>query len=174
MKPSNCQFVASPRDAVRILVLLSLICCEAWAQSLPTNSAAEIHTGDAGQELHAVELSVDLDGDRNAEVVLEFESSFEPKYNFPQLLSNALGCQLRAMELTRDHERNKTILAAECEVPVHRAPFTQTGSIDLSSISSILNSESKPGLFLRISIPNRDFVRCDPAPAEFYQSATIA
>src|SRR5229473_508319 len=171
MKPCNRHFVPFQCRIGRMLLLLTLISCQALAQPSSTKSVGATNASKAAQEMRAVELSVDLDGDHTAEIMLEFESSMERKFNFPQLLSTVLDCQLRAMELTRDIERNTTVLAAECEIPMRRSRFAQTGSIDLSPTIAVLNFEPKPEFILRLSIPNHDFVRCDPAPTEFHQAA---
>lgn len=171
MKPFNRNFVSFQCVTALVMLLLTLISCQAWAQPSSTRPASTTDTGKTAQEMHVVELSVDLNDDRTAEVVLEFESSLEKKFNSPQLLSTSLDCQLRGMELTRDMEGNTTILSAECDIPVRRSHFAESESIDVRPLIAILMFEPQSDFFLRISVPNHDFVRCDPAPTEFHQAA---
>jgi Zn-dependent protease with chaperone function len=124
--------------------------------------------------MHTVELSVELYDDHTAGIILEFESNLEPKFDFVQILSAALGCQLRGMELTRDTKRNTTILNGDCDIPMRKSHFSQTGSLDVSRFDAILNLEPKSDLVLNISLPNHDFAHCDPSPMEFHPSADIA
>ncbi|HEV3421063.1 MAG TPA: M48 family metalloprotease [Candidatus Acidoferrum sp.] len=174
MKRCHRHFVPFQCRIGRMLLLLTFISCQALAQPSSIKTAGATDTGKAAPEMPVVELSVHLDGDHTAEIFLEFESSMERQFNFPHLLSAALDCQLRAMELTHDTERNTTILTADCDIPVRLSNFRQTGSIDLSPILTILNFEPKRDLVLNISVPNHDFVRCDPAPMWFHQSAGAA
>jgi Zn-dependent protease with chaperone function len=157
-----------------VLLLLALISCQAWAQAPSTNSVSPINTTKAVQKMPVVALSFELYDDHTADIILEFESSLESKFNFPQLLSTALSCQLRGVELTRDPDRNKTVLNAECDIPIRMSHFAQTGSLDLSRLVAILNVEPKPDFVLNISLPSPDFVRCDPTPMEFHPSANTA
>ena len=171
MKPCHRHFVPFQCRIGQMLLLLTFISCQALAQPSSIKSAGGTDTGKAAPEMRAVELSVDLDSDHTVEIALGFESSMERQFNFPQLLSTALDCQLRAVELSRDTDRNTTNLTADCDIPVRLSHFRQTGSIDLSPIITILNFELKRDFILSISVPNHDFVRCDPAPTEFHQSA---
>jgi Zn-dependent protease with chaperone function len=174
MKPCDRHFVPFQCRIGQMLLLLALISCQLLAQPSSTKSAGPIDSSKTAQEIHTVELSVDLYDDRTAGILLEFESSLEPKFNSPQILSAALGCQLRAMELTRNTERNTTLLTAECDIPVRRSRFAHTGSLVLSPIVAILNFEPKPDFILSITVPNHDYVRCEPMPTEFHPSADIA
>jgi len=166
-------FVPFQRCIGGALLLLTLVSSPAWAQASSANPASAANTDKAAQETHVVEMSVDLYEDHTAEILLEFESNLEPKFNFPQILSAALGCQLGGMELRRNTERNTTILTADCDIPLRPSRFTQTGTLAISPIVAILNFEPKPDFILNISVPNHDFVRCDPAPTDFHTSADI-
>jgi Zn-dependent protease with chaperone function len=156
------------------LLLLTLVSSPACAHASSANSVGPTNQDKAAQETHVVEMSVDLYQDHTAEILLEFESSLEPKFNFPQILSAALGCQLRGMELRRNTERNATILTADCDIPLRPSRFAQNGTLALSPIVAILTFEPKPDFILNVSVPNPDYVRCDPAPTEFYLSADTA
>ena len=167
-------FVSFRQSAGGALLLLALISCQAWTQAPPTNSVGATNTNELVQETHVVEMSLDFYNDHAAGIILEFESNLEPKFDFPQILSAALGCQLRGMELTRDTKRNTTILNADCDIPMRKSHFSHSGSLDLSRFDAILNLEPKSDLVLNISLPDHDFARCDPSPMEFQPSADIA
>lgn len=156
------------------LLLLALVSSRACAHASSANSVGPTNSDKAAQETHVVEMSVDLYQDHTAEILLEFESSLEPKFNFPQILSATLGCQLRGMELRRNREGNATILTTDCDIPLRPSRFAQTGTLALSPIVAILTFEPKSDFILNVSIPKPDYVRCDPAPTEFYLSADTA
>jgi Zn-dependent protease with chaperone function len=174
MKPGNRHFVSFQRVIAGVLLLLPLISCQGWAKPASPKPAGSTDTGAAAREPRTVELSLDLYSDRTADVMLEIDSSLKRKYNFPQVLSSALDCQLRAIDLTRDNERSTSILNAECAIPFDRSRFARAGSINLRPINTILNFESKRDFILMISVPQHDFVRCDPVPTEFHQAANSA
>jgi Zn-dependent protease with chaperone function len=174
MKPGNRHFVSFECVIAGVLLVLTLISSEGWAAPESPKSAGSAEASAAAPETRAVQLSLDFDGDRTADVMIEFEPSLERKYNFAQVLSTALDCRLRAIDLTRGNERSTSILNAECDIPFDRSRFAWAGSIDLRPIQTVLNFESKRDFILMISAPQHDFVHCDPVPTEFHQAATSA
>src|SRR4029077_13776213 len=83
-------FVSFQRCIGGALLLLTLVSSPAWAQASSANPTSAANKDMAAQETHVVEMSVDMYEDHTAEILLEFESNLEPKFNFPQILSAAL------------------------------------------------------------------------------------
>lgn len=117
-------------------------------------------TGDAP----SASLALDVDKSRPAAVMFDFNSRLEQQFNFPKVLSTALGCQLQNLELSRDDENANTSLYAECALPARQSLMTRINTIDLSAFKDISNAEPNFSLFLTLSVRSYDSAHCEPAP----------
>ena len=80
MDQDGRTFVSFQRCIGGALLLFSLVSSPAWVQASSANPASTAHRDKAAQETHVVEMSVDLYEDHTTEILLEFESSLEPKF----------------------------------------------------------------------------------------------
>jgi len=173
MKPANCQLLRLGLSLGLMLLFTPLAANSARQDSLPSHAQAE-YGGSDTEKTPLAYLTLDIDGGGSAKVMFDFESSLEQKYNLGKVLSTVLGCPLEDIQLSPDDERETTLLYAWCDLPLHRSLFARTGMIDLQPIKDIQNVEPDVTLVLTLSIPQHDFVRCDPVPEQLRRNPVSA
>lgn len=125
---------------------------------------------DLTHETRPINLSVDLDDDGSSRIMFEFESDLEQEYNFPSLLSKALGCPLEDIDLSRDEQSEMTSLDAQCDLPLNRRSFRHIGQIDLQALRNSLNDRPNIAFFLFVSVPKHDVLHCDPVSEQMVEN----
>ena len=149
-----------------VLVFLPLLTAASFtgAQTSPVSQADEEFSSSTTDDASTASLALDVDKDRSARVMFDFNSSLEQKFNFPKELSIVLGCRLENLELSRDYQNPNTSLYAQCELPVQQSLLTRTSTIDLNAFKDIRNAEPNFSLFLTLSVRSYDSARCEPSP----------
>lgn len=170
MKPANSPLLRLCFSLGLLLFLSSFADNYVWAQASSTAQTLAENRSDDAEEAPSLLLTLNMDGNDSVKVMFDFKSSLEQKYNFQRLLSTVLGCPLRDISLSRDEERENTMLYAECDLPLRKSRFTRIGVIDLQPLRNIQKVEPKLKFVLILSIPPPDVFRCDPVPEQVPQN----
>jgi Zn-dependent protease with chaperone function len=171
MKSANCLLLRLCVIWGLLLTLAGVVAKCTWAQSPSGSNGHTDYDPTDTDETTAVNLTVDVDDDGFAEIMFDFESNLKQKYNFPSLLSRALGCSLEDINLSRDEQRQTTSLDARCNLPLNHKSFRHIGRMDLQPVRNFLNAEPNAAFFLFVSVPKHGVVRCDPEPKQLLANA---